>query len=275
MVSRWVVKADARSGEKPNTFFLWGLKRSGNHLLANWLYANLGGNAKEALDSSDIHRQLRQAHWDPAAGVAFYNNCAQLNSRQFQLGLLARPDFDAARRRHDVTIFGIEDCQLRFARRTPVGADIANVLVLRDPLNNIASRLEAAKARPEVFRTDETYVDLVASYCAEFIGRTDLLDNKVVVNFNRFVEDRAYRDLIAGDLALDNRDMLGEASDYGGSSSFSPGRGPSTPRELLTRFQQHRLPDGMVELLLDRPVIRETCSTVFGYELADAAIAQS
>ena len=25
----------------------------------------------------------------------------------------------------------------------------------------------------------------------------------------------------------------------------------------------------MIEMLLDRPVIRETCSTVFGYELAD------
>ena len=270
-----MVKADTTRGETPKTFFLWGLKRSGNHLLANWLYANLGANAKHALDSSDIHRQLRQAHWDPVAGVAFYNNCGQLNSRQFQLGLLARADFDAARRRHGVTIFGIEDCQLRYGKRTPAGADIVNVLVLRDPLNNIASRLEAAKDRPEVFRTDEPYVDLMASYCAEFTSSTDLLNNKLVVNFNRFVGDPAYRDRIASGLGLDNLDVLGEASDYGGSSSFSPGSGPSTTRELFTRFHQHRLPDGMIELLLDRPVIRETCSTVFGYELAEAANEQT
>jgi hypothetical protein len=38
---------------------------------------------------------------------------------------------------------------------------------------------------------------------------------------------------------------------------------------LLTRFQQHRIPDGIFELLLDRPVIRETCANVFGYELVD------
>ena len=58
--------------------------------------------------------------------------------------------------------------------------------MLRDPLNNVASRLEATKRRPQVFRADETYVDLF-------------------------------------------------------------------------------------EMLLDRPVIRQTCSSVFGYELADAS----
>ncbi len=69
----------------------------------------------------------------------------------------------------------------------------------------------------------------------------------MVVNFNRFVGERAYRDRIAAELALDNRDVLDEASDYGGSSSFSPGSGPSTTRELLTRFRQHRLPDDMID----------------------------
>jgi hypothetical protein len=265
-----VVEADARGQlQLLTTVFLWGLKRSGNHLVANWLYANFGASEKQPLDSSDIHRQLREGHCDPAAGVAFYNNCAHYNSRQFHLGLLSRADFELARQRLPVTIFGIEDCQLRYAKRTPSGTSILHVLVLRDPLNNIASRLEGARDRPAVFPTDETYVDLFASYCAEFVGLTDLLDNKVVVNFNRFVGDRAYRDSIAGDIGFGNRDVLAEASDYGGSSSFSPGSGPSTSRELLTRFQQHRIPDGMFELLLDRPVIRETCSTVFGYDLAD------
>jgi hypothetical protein len=271
MVSRWRGDGgrDQAGSVTPTTVFLWGLKRSGNHVLANWLYGNFGATEKQPLDSSDIHRQLRQGHCDPAAGVAFYNNCAQLNSRNFRLGLLRRVDFELARHRLPVTIFGIEDCQLRYAKRAPIGTGILHVLVLRDPLNNIASRLEAAKARPEVFRTDETYLDLFASYCAEFIGLTDVLGNKVVVNFNSFIGDRAYRDSIAGEIGFDNRDVLAEASDYGGSSSFSPGSGPSTNRELLTRFRQHRIPDDMFEMLLDRPVIGEACSKVFGYELAD------
>jgi hypothetical protein len=253
----------------PRTLFVWGLKRSGNHLLSNWVYANLGATEKQPLDSSDVHRQFRQAHCDPVAGVAFYNNCGQLNSRRFELGLLTRADFDVARRRYPLTIFGVEDCQLRYARRTPSGTDIVNVLVLRDPLNNIASRLEAATLRPEVFRTDEAYVDLFESYCAEYVGSSEYLANKVVVNFNRFIGDRAYRELIASDLDFENREMLAEASDYGGSSSFSPGTGPSTSRELLSRFQQRPIPGDLFRMLLDRSVIRETCSSVFGYELAD------
>jgi hypothetical protein len=143
--------------------------------------------------------------------------------------------------------------------------------VLRDPLNNVALRLEAARIRPEAFRTAETYVDLFASYCAEFVGVTDLLGDKIVVNFNRFVGDRAYRDSIPADLAFDNRDVLVEASEHGGTSRFSAESEPSTSRELLTRFQQNRIPEDMFEMLLDRPVIRETCSTVFGCELAEVA----
>ncbi len=123
-----MVQADATSGTTPKTFFLWGLKRSGNHLVANWLYANLGASAKQPLDSTDIHTQLRQAHCDPAADVAFYNNCGQLNSRRFQLGILTRADFEVARRRHRVTIFGIEDCQLRYAKRTPTGTGTVTFL---------------------------------------------------------------------------------------------------------------------------------------------------
>jgi len=260
---------EERETVTPATVFLWGLKRSGNHVVANWLYANLGANGKETLDSSDIHRQLRQGHCDPAAGVAFYNNCGQLNSRQFQLGLLTRADFERARRRHRVTIFGVEDCQLRFASRTPAAADIFNVLVLRDPLNNIASRLEAAKTRPEVFRTDEAYVDLLASYCEEYLDLRNTLTNKVVLNFNHFVGDREYRDSIAGGFGVENREVLTEASDYGGSSSFSPGRGASSRSALLTRFQQHPIPDDLLELLLARSVIRDACTKLFGYELAD------
>ena len=105
--------------------------------------------------------------------------------------------------------------------------------MLRDPLNNIASRLEAARIGLKCSVPMRPTSTCIASYCAEFVGLTDLLGNKVVVNFNRFVEAIAYRDLIAGELAFDNRDVLGEASDYGGSSSFSPGsRAQHEPRAV-------------------------------------------
>lgn len=249
--------------------FVWGLKRSGIHLIANWLYANHGATVKGELDSDGLHPKFVDGYRDPAAGVAFYNNCGRFHCRQFELGDLVAGDFEQASSRHAATIFTIEDCALRFASRTPRRSDVANVLVLRDPLNNLASRLEAAESRPAMFRVDEPYIDLFESYCSEYLGHSSNLANKTVVSFNRFVEDRSYRDAVAAELGLANLDVISEVSEYGGGSSFSGLGGPGSTASLMTRFQQHPIPPHLLELLLERPGIREACSAVFGFDLAD------
>jgi hypothetical protein len=92
-----------------------------------------------------------------------------------------------------------------------------------------------------------------------------------VVSFNRFVVDPGYRDGIAEQLGVPNRDEVSEVSPYGGGSSFSSGSVPSSPDSLMTRYQQRPLPPRLVEMLLARPVIAEVCETVFGYDLARLA----
>jgi hypothetical protein len=226
---------------------------------------------KAELDTTGLHFQLSRGYCDPSAGVAFFNNCGWMNSRRFELGDLQPSDFEEAMRARAVTIFGIEDCQLRFASQVPSGPGIVNVVLLRDPLNNVASRLEGAKKRPAVFRTDEAYVDMLASYCAEFLDRTAVFGEKVVISFNRFVGDRDYRDSIAAQLGVTNVDVIDEVSDFGGGSSFTPGGGPSSEAALMTRFRDHPIPPDLLELLLDRPAIQEVCAAVFGYDLAELA----
>ncbi len=249
--------------------FLWGLKRSGNHLLANWLYANAGATAKRELDTQDLHPLLFQGFCDPEASVAFFNNCGFLNSRNFDLGDLTPADFDSAAGRRSLTIFGIEDCRLQHAAQAPSGPEVVNLVLLRDPLNNIASRLEGAKTKPEIFRTDEAYVDLYASYCEEALGRSHVFERKVVVNFNRFVDERSYRDSIAASLGMVNLDLVDEATDFGGSSSFSPGTGASSTEALMSRFRDHPIPDHLLDLMLARPVIHDACVELFGYEFVE------
>jgi hypothetical protein len=247
----------------------WGLKRSGNHLVANWLYANLGGTVKDPLDTGGLHPQFRDAFFDPTSRVAFYNNCGWLNSRRFALGDLEHRDFEQAAERHAATIFGIEDCDFRLAPQPPSGRDGTRVLILRDPLNNLASRLEGAKTRPDVFRTDEAFINLLAAYCAEFLGQTKWLGDAVRINFNRFVLDRVYRDELAQQMGLPNRDVVSEIPAYGGGSSFTGIQGPATPQLLMERFRQHRIPRPLIEMLFDHAVVRETCATEFGYDLAE------
>ena len=37
----------------------------------------------------------------------------------------------------------------------------------------------------------------------------------------------------------------------------------------MTRYREHPLPPELVEMLLDRAAIREACTTVFGFDLAE------
>lgn len=249
--------------------FIWGLKRSGIHLIANWLYANHGATVKHRLEAEGLHPKLFDGFEDPAAGVAFYNNCGRFHCRQFELGDLMPDDFDRAARRHTATIFGIEDCDLRFVPRTAGIAGSVSVLILRDPLNNLASRLEAGRTRPELFRVDEAYIDLFATYCAEFLGHTNDLPRKTTISYNRFVEDRAYRDAVAVALGVPNLDVTSEVSEYGGGSSFTGTGDPSPTSALFSRFQEHPVPRRFLDMMLERPAVREACSTVFGYDLAE------
>lgn len=246
--------------------FVWGLKRSGIHLVVGWLYANLGGRVKGELVTDGLHPQLCDGFADREAGVAFFNNCGRQHSRRFELGDLTGEDIDRAARSRRATIFGIEDCPLREADRF---ADVAgsNLLVLRDPLNNLASRLEAGRTRPEVFRVDAAYVELLDGYCAEALGRTHQLPHKVVVNYNTFVVDRAYRDTLAAALGLVNVDDVAEVSAYGGGSSFPDGS--TATSELMTRFRQHPIPAPLIDLLVGRPAIVEACRELFHYDLAE------
>ena len=251
-----------------STWFLWGLKRSGIHFVVNWLYANCGGLDKHALGVTGLHPQLYDGFHDRRARVSFFNNCGWLNSRQFGLGPIGCGDFDHARTIAETVIFGIEDCRIRpNLTRIPAGDDVGNVLVLRDPLNNIASRLRGQRQRPLVFRVDAAYVDLYDEYCQEYLGWSDFLPNKILINYNRFVVDKEYRDSIAGKMGVQNVDATQEVSAYGGGSSFR-GDGPAdSSSSLMTRFLEQPIPAELLELLVEREAIREACTSLFGYDI--------
>jgi hypothetical protein len=253
--------------------FIWGLKRSGIHFFVNWLYANHGGARKDRLDADDLHPQLRKGFCDGDAGVIFFNNCGRLHSRNFGLGEIGRKDFEHALGESKTAMFGIEDCRLKpYVERIPSGQNVTNVLMLRDPLNNVASRLKGLRLRPQAFRVDATFVDLYDSYCREFLGWTNDLPNKVLVNYNRFVVDKGYRDSVAGALRVPNVDATAEVPEYGGGSSFRADRAPESPAALNTRYLEQPIPSEILQLLIERDAIREVCIAEFGYDLGELCL---
>lgn len=253
----------------PGTF-VWGLKRSGIHFFVNWLYANLGATQRDQLDAKGLHHQLRDGFCDREAGIAFFNNCGITYSRQFSLGTVRREDFEAALHTSTAAIFGIEDCWLRPGiSRVPTGGHISHVLLARDPLNNLASRLRGQRKRPDVLPVDTTFVDLFDSYCREYLQWTNELPKKVTVNYNRFVTDRSNRDAIALALGVKNLDMTSEVSAYGGGSSFRSDGVPDSHASLMTRFREQPIPPAILEYLVTKPAILEICTSEFGYNLLE------
>jgi hypothetical protein len=113
----------------------------------------------------------------------------------------------ARRARKDFLLFNFEDADLaevftpafRQSRDTLVGTSARrlNVLVLRDPFNNLASLLRWARGRrcrPR-HETLERSVALWKQHAREYLGLTETLpDHRVLVSFNRWFADAGYRD---------------------------------------------------------------------------------
>jgi hypothetical protein len=250
--------------------FVWGLQRSGIHLVVGWLYANHGGATRDALPGG-LHPQLADGFRDASARLAFFNNPGRFHCREFTLGDIGPGDFEAAVEATGRAIFSIEDCELRFADRLPHDDSTVSVLLLRHPLNLVASRQRGAARAPELFRTDQRFVDVLATHCAEALGRTTHLPNRVVIAYDRFVADRPYRDALATELGLPNRDAVAEVSDYGGGSSFTEMAERPSPAAVTSRYLEHPVPPALLDQLAARPAIVEACHTLFGFELATVA----
>jgi len=248
------------------SMFVWGLQRSGIHLVVSWLFANLGGSRQEPLPPAR-HPQLGDGFFDPVTRVAFFNNPGRFYCRAFKLGPIEPRDVEAVADEYEHCVISIEDCTLASVAQLPAGERTVSLLVVRHPLNLLASRRRGAATRPELFRTDVEFIDVLAAYYDEALGHTDHLPNRTVVVFDRFVDDRSYRDALAARLDVPNRDAVGDVSSYGGGSSFTGAAGPTSMEELHTRYLEEPLPATLLDELLDRPAIVDACRTLFGFEL--------
>ena len=177
-----------------------GMSRSGNHALANWI--------------------VRQAE-----GRVCFLNCAEPRTnpyetaRPFDDGQVAEAnysgfDLEAERRgrlsRKDLLLFSHEDCFLGMLSRGgafethhdrwlgPSRRRI-DLLLLRDPFNLFASRINAFASEG----ASHTAFRIWKQHAREFLGlRRHLRNDRVLVNYNRWVDDKAYRQEVADALGL-------------------------------------------------------------------------
>ena len=189
---KWMVKKEIR---------VFGMQRSGNHAIINWIIKQQPGyvfflNHGDPLAPFDAHRDY------------------QPPSKPIDLFVHSYEDH-----RFSPQLLRIADSNRSFYYDRPKALYV--LLVLRDPLNLFASRLRAGYTGA---RRNDRYnqTDLWLTYAEEYLGKTQSLGpSKVLVSYNQWCTDEAYRKNLAHRLDLQFSDAgFNEVPVYGGGSSF-------------------------------------------------------
>ncbi len=166
-----------------------GLRRSGNHAIINWLKQNVNPEGSEFLHYNNV-----------------YSTRIPLSLQDIQ------DDVHKNTNENLFVILSYEDVSLQIIPTLPTVVDQDSILkkeerdtktmiLLRDPFNSFASRLELLRRyeRENIMSSIrnvpwQEVQELWKGYAKEYLGQTSLLSNKVLVNFNQWNKDKAYRD---------------------------------------------------------------------------------
>jgi hypothetical protein len=175
------------------------LRRSGSHAVLQWLLRQLPGRGA-LLDNC-------------APGASPYASCYLPDSVGVGVDLAA--ERDGGPRPKDFLLYNYEGKELaevfsavaESAHDGWVGTSARRVdlLVLRDPWNNLASLLRWARGEvhPIALASVAEAARRFRGYAREYLGETRLLRHQpTFVSFNRWVAERPYREALAGRLGV-------------------------------------------------------------------------
>lgn len=218
------------------TIWVYHLKRGGGHAIVNWIARNLDrpvfhlNNAfskpwKVRWRGERIFRRITEPDRFGGPGKRLYN-------LELPPGASWR---EVARMHKEVLLTNVENIVLADVPTQPLlgpGAEryiggsraVKTVLVLRDPFNTFASVWRGKRRMRR--RLHRFYRSQWKTYAREFLGETSYLPkDTLMMSFNRWFVDEAYRRRMAATLGLDHSERgREEVSQDGGGSSFS-GRG--------------------------------------------------
>ena len=140
-------------------------------------------------------------------------------------------------------------------------SNIKNVLIVRDIFNYLASKIKMGR-----HFYPETNLACWKIHAREYLGITNVLPNKVLVNFNKWVQDIEYKKLICKQLDCDL--FLPEwyqVSSFGGGSSFDHQQlnGQANKMKVLERWREYKDNKVFTDFLKDKELI-ELSEAIFG-----------
>ena len=224
--------------ENIKTYNFYGLRRSGNHAILEWLIQNIGGPENRNIIK---HRRIIQC------GRAVYINEANTYASHKDIEL----DVTFCQSAFENTIIAYEDVPTNYYLSNTSNSQ--KIVILRDIFNLFSSRYKYKNKHPEEIarymtsmRIDEKAIEVWKEH-----ANSDAL----IILFEKWIESKEYRDSICKRLGIPNHDITDTMTEFGEGSSFTGQKKP-TVEELKSRSKMVNLPQEVIDRL-NQPDITE------------------
>lgn len=217
-------------------YSFYGLRRSGNHAILEWLLYNMGNKADRF-----CHKVENGSEKVISRGTAFYfNDVSRYKGNHIQLCYDVISAYQLGAKDLLVTY---EDKSISY-KLTP---SKKNIVVVRDILNVLASRLKNSNAKnPRDMRIDKEIIDLWKKHASN--------EDCVKILYEKWLISQEYRNSICEHLNISNFDNIEDVYSFGGGSSFT-GQVLDSKENLLNRYKDVDFPNEINEMISDKSII--------------------
>lgn len=201
-------------------YSFYGLRRSGNHAILEWLTINLGQSTKR-----EVVKKNR---------IISYNNACYMNEVNTYNEIDIKRDIKFCKENYNNLITSFEDVTPDFDIEETI--KFKKIAIIRDIENLFASRykrwLDTGIKGMEI---DEEIIKKwkIISDCEK--------NGVLLIKFENWVTSKDYRNNICEKLKIKNLDIIDTITNFGNGSSFSGRKLPSV-EELINRKKQIQLP---------------------------------
>lgn len=232
-------------------FTFTGLRRSGNHPIIYWISRCIdNGNIPEEM--SDVH-PLDNIFHNSSKTLYFFNDWLDyktnyLNNNNIKVN-------------GEYMLYSYEDVRMNYTQQY-TDPNVTNIIILRDPLNTMASRIKHKMDQLSYYISSEDVIDIWKAYASECLNITKKFKNLLFILYNRWVVDKKYRKDICGKLNIPYFSDTKYVPLNGNGSSFIGRKLESDPNIYNKRYELIDFNETQIKLL-DDPELHELSSKLF------------
>lgn len=214
---------------------IFGLRRGGNHALIAWIMSAMPKNSvyyfnDVVYDFKNLFESIMTGAEDEKAGTVaekIKRNPTVMEDKHCIIQSYEDQELDIIHEIDQQSIGKSKVC--------------LNVVILRDPLNFVASRLQLYNNGNPYVEVTQEVMDLWEKYANEYLGNTSVMISgkypTVFVNYNLWHMNEKYRNEIAEYLQIGRTADITAKMYYGGGSSFKDD-GVNTKNDNSNKYNQ-------------------------------------